>query len=81
VAPKRIHTRSHPDPELVKVVDDSEKLIRKISLAESQGSSSPPPRETSLPENLSQYMIFSLIYHLRTIYSEPNLIASWMKPY
>ena len=50
VAPKRIHTRSHLDPEPVKVVDDPEKLIRKRSLAESQGSSSPPPRETSLLE-------------------------------
>jgi hypothetical protein len=50
VAPKIIHTRSHLDPELVKVTDDPKKLIRKISLAESQGSSSPPPRETSLPE-------------------------------
>jgi hypothetical protein len=50
LAPKRIHTRSHPDPEPVKVVDNPEKLIRKRSLAEIQGSSSPPPRETSLPE-------------------------------
>jgi hypothetical protein len=50
VAPKIIHTRSHLGPEPVKFLDDLEKLIRKRSLAESQGSSSPPPQETSLPE-------------------------------
>ena len=47
---KIIYARSHPNPKPAKVVDDPEKLIRKISLAESQGSSSPPLRETSLPE-------------------------------
>ena len=46
---KRIHTRSHPDPEPVKVVDNPEKIIRKRSIMESQVCSSPPPRTTSLP--------------------------------
>jgi hypothetical protein len=50
VDPKRIHTRTHHDPEPFKVVYDPKKLIRKRSLEEIQGSSSPPPRETSLPE-------------------------------
>jgi hypothetical protein len=53
LAPKIIHTRSHPYPELVKVVDKPEKLIRKRSTTESQGSSSPPPREISLPEKFA----------------------------
>ena len=47
-----MHTKSHPDPEPVKVVDKPEKLFEKISTAESQGSSSTLPRATSLPEKL-----------------------------
>jgi hypothetical protein len=65
VAPKRIHTRSHPDPDDIKVVDDPEKLIRKTSLAKSEGSSSPPPRGTSLPEKFVtiQDIQFDLPFH------------------
>jgi hypothetical protein len=50
LTPNIIHSRSHPNPEPMKVVDNPEKLISKISLAEIQGSSSPPSRETSLLE-------------------------------
>jgi hypothetical protein len=52
LAPKRIHTRSHPDPEPVTIVDNPEKLLRKRNIVEGQGSNSPLHRATSLPEKL-----------------------------
>jgi hypothetical protein len=52
LAPKRIHTRSHPDPEPAIAVDDPEKLLRKKNTVEGFGSHSPLHRSTSLPENL-----------------------------
>ena len=62
LAPKRIHTRSHLDPEPVKIIDNPEKIIRKRNTAEGQGSSSPLHRATSLPEKLVtiQYIDFDL---------------------
>jgi len=53
LAPKIIHTRSNLDPEPPNILDDPEKILRKIRLAESQGSNSPLSRENSLPENLN----------------------------
>lgn len=50
LAPKIIHTRSHPDPEPPRILYDPKKLIRKKILTEIQWSISPPPRSNSLPE-------------------------------
>ena len=50
--PKIIHTRSHPDPEPVTIVDNPKNLIRKRNTTEGQGSSSPLHMATSLPEKL-----------------------------
>jgi len=51
MAPKRVYTKSHLDLEPPKILDDLEKLIRKRSFAESQGSNSALSRENSLPKN------------------------------
>lgn len=50
IAPKRAATRVHPDPKSTEIVDDPEKILKIKSLAKSQGSSSPPHREDSLPK-------------------------------
>jgi hypothetical protein len=75
LAPKRIHTRSHPDPEPAIAVDDPEKLLRKKNTVEGSGSHSPLHRSTSLPKILSLSRILSLTYLLSKACSEPNLIA------
>ncbi len=50
--PKRIHTRANPDPDPPEILDNPERILRRRSLAESQGSNSPLSRANSLPENL-----------------------------
>jgi hypothetical protein len=52
LSPKRIHTRSHPDPKPVTIVDNPKKLIRKRNTVEGQGSSVPLQTATSLLDNL-----------------------------
>jgi hypothetical protein len=52
LAPKIIHTRSHPDPEPVTTIDNPKKLLRKRNTVEGQGSSNPLLRENSLLEKL-----------------------------
>jgi hypothetical protein len=56
MAPKIIHSRSHPDPEPITIVDNPEKLIRKRNIVEGQGSSSPLLSENFLPEKLITIM-------------------------
>ena len=50
LAPKRAYTRAHPDPNPAEIVDDPEKILKRKSIEESQGSSSSPHREDSLPK-------------------------------
>jgi hypothetical protein len=52
LAPKRIHTRYHPDPEPATVVDDLEKLLRKRNTVEGYRSHIPLHRATSLLKKL-----------------------------
>lgn len=51
MAPKRIYTRSHPDLNPSKIVDDPGKLVRKKRFTKSQGSNSPLSRFNSPLEN------------------------------
>ena len=52
MAPKRVFTRSHPDPEPVIVIDNPKKLLRKKNTAEVFGSHNPLLRSPSLLEKL-----------------------------
>jgi len=48
---KRIFTTAHPNPNSAEFLDNLEKLVRKRSLTESQGSNIPLCRFNSLLEN------------------------------
>jgi hypothetical protein len=52
LAPKRIFTRSHPDPEPATTIDNPEKLLRKKTIMEGLGSHGPFHRPPSLLEKL-----------------------------
>jgi hypothetical protein len=52
IAPKRIHTRSHPDPQPAKAVDNPEKLLKKRNIVEGHGSNNPLHRAIFLLEKL-----------------------------
>jgi hypothetical protein len=51
LALKRIHTRSHPDPELVTIVDNPEKLIRKRNTTKGHERNNPLLRALSSKES------------------------------
>lgn len=67
LAPKRIFTRAHPNPNLAEFVDNPEKLVRKKSLTESQGINIPLSRFNSLPENSPLSRSNSLLERFETI--------------
>jgi len=52
LAPKRVFTRSHPDPEPATTIDNPKKLLRKKNIAEGSGNHNPLLRSPSLPEKL-----------------------------
>ena len=52
MAPKKVYTRSHPNPKPATTIDDPEKLLRKKNIVEGYGSHSPLHRSNSLPEKL-----------------------------
>jgi hypothetical protein len=52
LAPKRVFSRSHLDPEPATAIDNPEKLLRKKNATEGSGSHSPLHRSPSLPEKL-----------------------------
>ena len=52
MAPKRISTRSHPDPEPAIATDNPERLLRKKNTAEISRSNNPLLRSRSIPEKL-----------------------------
>jgi hypothetical protein len=55
MAPKRVFTRSHPDPEPVVVINNPEKLFRKKNTAEVSESHHPLLRSISLLEKLVSF--------------------------
>ena len=52
MAPRKIHTRTHPDPDPPEIVDDPEIILRKSPKIESSTIFISPPRANSVPENL-----------------------------
>jgi hypothetical protein len=52
MAPKIIHTRSHPDLEPITTIDNPENLLIKRNTVEGQCSNNPLHRATSLTEKL-----------------------------
>jgi len=54
LAPIRPHyTRAHPDPNPATIIDDLDRILRKLKKVETQGSSSQLIKENSLPKELS----------------------------
>ena len=75
MAPKKVYTRSHPDPEPTTAVDDPEKLVRKKNIVEGSRSHNPLHRSNSLPEKLVaiQDLEFNISFEQSLL--EPNPIA------
>lgn len=67
LTPRRIYTRSYPDPNHAKIVNDPEKLVRKKILIESQGSNSPLSRFNSPLENTPLSRSNSLPENFKTL--------------
>jgi hypothetical protein len=55
MAPKKVHTRSHPDPEPSLVVDNPEQLLKRKTLATCSASHSPLHRSPSSSGKLSVF--------------------------
>ena len=53
VAPRKIHTRAHPDPDPPEVVDNPENILRKLPRIQLSTVFRSPLRANSVPENLS----------------------------
>ena len=52
MAPRRIFTKSHPEPNPPGIVENPEKILRKTPRSESYNVSKPIHKASSLPENL-----------------------------
>ena len=52
MAPKRVYTQSHPDPEPAIATDNPKQLLRKKTITEGSGSHSLLHKSLSLPEEL-----------------------------
>ena len=53
MAPRRIHTRAHPNPNPPEIVDNLERILRKSPKAKSSTIVRPFPRANYIPENLA----------------------------
>ena len=53
MAPRKIHTRAHPDANPPEIVDNPERILRKSPKIESSTVFRSPLRANSVPENLS----------------------------
>ena len=53
MAPRKIHTRAHPDPDPPEIVDNPERILRKSPKIESSTVFRSSLRANSVPENLS----------------------------
>ena len=53
MAPRKIHTRAHPDPDPPEIVDNPESILRKSPKIESSTIFRSHIRANSVPENLS----------------------------
>ena len=53
MAPRKIHTRAHPDPDPPEIFDNPQRLLRKSPRIKSSTVFRSPLRTNSVPENLS----------------------------
>ena len=53
VAPKKIHTRAHPEPDPPEIVDNPERILRKSPKIQFSTVFRSPLRANSVPEILS----------------------------
>ena len=53
MAPRKIHTRAHPDPNPPEIVDDPESILQKSPRIKLSTVFRSPLRANSVPENLS----------------------------
>ena len=53
MAPKKIHTRAHPDPDPLEIVDNPERILRKSPKIQFSTIFRSSLRANSVPENLS----------------------------
>ena len=68
VAPREIHTRTYPDPNPPKIIDNPESILRKSPRIKLSTIFRSPLRANSVPENLSalQQSQFDLVNPFRT---------------
>ena len=53
MAPRKIHTRAHPDPNPPEIVDNPESILRKSPKIKLSIVFRPPLRASSVPKNIS----------------------------